>query len=139
MLSPQRVINVHLAWSAQRNNAASARSAARPARLQSGKKSVCDIVNVLAAEGRMVRQCDQAIRNRFGYRTAAPVSESPAFLDHFAVYHGCVYEPSPHRRHHRSTLLAVPQQDGKQMKVGLRSLPLPRKYDVFDGAGPCQE
>ena len=46
--------------------------------MQSGKKSLCDIVNVLAAEGRVVRQCDQAIRNRFSYWTAAPVSESPA-------------------------------------------------------------
>src|SRR5262249_24424582 len=56
-----------------------------PARLQAGKEDLGDSVDILARQGRVVRQSNQPVRHRLGHRASAPISETPAFLDHIAV------------------------------------------------------
>jgi hypothetical protein len=106
---------------------------AAPVCPQARKKSLRDAIDILPSEGSVVRQRDQAIRHRFGYRTAAPISELPALLDRGAVEHRGVDEMSPHAGHHRLTFLGVSQQHWEKMIVVSRFRPLLRKDDVLGG------
>ena len=102
-----------------------------PLHLEARKKYLCDVVDVLAGQSRVVRKGDQAIRYRFRHRASALISETAALLDYITIDHGCVHELLPHGGSYSGALLAVSQQNWEQMIVVSCSWPLLRKNDVF--------
>jgi hypothetical protein len=107
--------------------------------LKAREKDLGDAVDVLTGEGRMVRNGDQSIRDRFRHGAVVSISKRPAFLYHITIDHGRIHELLPHSGHHGRAFLSVSQQNWKEMIVISCPGPLLWKNDIFGGGEPRQE